>query len=184
MARMKLYTKRGDDGTTDLIGGMRVSKDDPRVVACGGVDETNAGIGMVVANCDDEVTVGILRQIQSELFILGGELATHKGGRPELMIGDAHVAQLERWIDEVSAEVSPLKGFVLPGGSETAGRLHLARAICRRAERAAVALAQRQPVDRSAIAYLNRLSDLLFALARLANAQAGVAETPWTAPNG
>lgn len=179
---MKLYTKRGDDGSTGLIGGARVSKDDPRVVACGNIDETNAAIGMVVANCTDDATGGTLRQIQSELFILGAELAAQKADRPELMVGDAHVARLEKWIDEVSAEVSPLKGFILPGGSEIASRLHLARAVCRRAERATVALARQQPVDRSALAYLNRLSDLLFALARLANAHAGVVETPWTAP--
>ena len=179
---MKLYTKRGDDGSTGLIGGGRVSKDDPRVVACGDIDETNAVIGMVVADCNDDATAGMLRQIQSELFILGTELATQQGNRPELMIDDAHVARLETWIDQVSAAVSLLKGFILPGGAETASRLHLARAVCRRAERATVTLAQQQPVERSALAYLNRLGDLLFVLARLANAQACVAETPWTAP--
>lgn len=179
---MKLYTKRGDDGRTDLFGGQRVSKDDVRVIAYGEVDETSAAIGLALAVCKDNDTLCILRRIQSELFILGGELASGEGKRPDLAIEDAHVAQLERWIDEVSDEVEPLESFVLPGGTETAGRLHLARTICRRAERAAVVLAQQQRVGRSVLAYLNRLSDLLFALALRANHRAGVPNTPWIAP--
>lgn len=175
---MKLYTKQGDDGTTGLIGGSRVPKDDLRIAACGDIDETNAAIGMVIAACDDSGTTKTLRQVQSELFVLAAELATQQGDRPRLAIGETHVAQLERWIDEASARVLPLKDFVLPGGSETAARLHVARTVCRRTERAAVTLAQRQSVGPPALAYLNRLSDLLFAFARLANHRAGIADIP------
>jgi cob(I)alamin adenosyltransferase len=179
---MKLYTRRGDDGTTGLIGGERVAKDNLRVTAYGEVDETNAAIGLAIAAHDDAETVKILRRIQSDLFTLGAEVATQQGKPPKLTIGESHVLQLERWIDEATAEVPPLKHFVSPGGTEAAARLHLARTVCRRAERAAVTLAQQQLVGPSVSVYLNRLSDLLFALARWANARAGVAEVPWIAP--
>ena len=179
---MKLYTKGGDDGTTELMGGTRVPKSDLRVAACGGVDETGAAIGMVVARCNDDEVSAILRRIQSDLFVLGAQLATPAGGRPKIEIADTHIARLERWIDAACDEVPPPKGFALPGGSETAAGLHLARTVCRRAERAAVAAAGQESVGRSALVYLNRLSDLLFALACQANHRAGVPETPWTAP--
>ena len=179
---MKLYTKRGDDGTTDLIGGRRVSKDCLAVAAGGEVDETNAAIGMVVVACGDDETVKSLRRIQSDLFTLGAELATQEGQAPKLAIGEADVARLERWIDEASAEAAPPRDFILPGGSETAARLHLARAVCRRAERATVSLVQRQPVGPSALVYLNRLSDLLFALAGRENRRAGIADILWKTP--
>ncbi len=145
---MKLYTKRGDDGTTDLFGGSRVSKSDPRIVACGNVDETNAAIGVVIAACNDKETVTALRRIQQDLFVLGGTLATPEGTGKSGTLGEDHVTQLERWIDEASAEVPPLKQFVLPGGTEAATRLHLARTICRRAERAVVVLADREASGR------------------------------------
>jgi len=179
---MRLYTKHGDDGTTGLIGGMRVPKNDARVSAYGEVDETNAAIGEVIATCDDAETAAALRQIQSELFVLGAELATPAGEDPRHRIGEGHIAPLERWIDAASAEAPPLRNFVLPGGTQTAARLHVARTVCRRAERATVALAQQQPVGAWAVVYLNRLSDLLFALARLANHRAGVPDIPWSAP--
>ena len=143
---MKLYTRKGDDGTTGLYGGARVSKGDPRVTAYGEVDDTNAVIGMVIAACDDNETTRVLGQIQSWLFVLGGELATQDGVRPQVAIDQTHVAQLERWIDQASAEMETLKDFILPGGSEVAVRLHLARTVCRRAERAAVSLAGQQSV--------------------------------------
>jgi len=179
---MKLYTKHGDDGSTGLIGGTRVPKHDPRVSAYGDVDETNAAIGMVIAGCNDEETVATLRIIQTELFVLGAELATPAGLKPNLRVGEPHVTQLEHWIDAASAEVAPLRNFVLPGGAATAADLHFARTVCRRAERAVVALAQIQPVGQWAIVYLNRLSDLLFALARQANKQANVEDIPWHPP--
>jgi cob(I)alamin adenosyltransferase len=180
---MKLYTRSGDDGTTGLLGGGRAAKNDPRVNALGAVDETNAAIGVVIAACDEEDTIGWLRQIQSELFVLGSELATPVGTRPTVAIGEDHVTRLERWIDAATAETEPLKQFVLPGGTRIAAGLHLGRTLCRRAERATVALANHEPVGKSALAYLNRLSDLLFSLARRANHRARVADVPWVAPD-
>jgi cob(I)alamin adenosyltransferase len=179
---MKLYTKRGDNGSTGLIGDARVSKHDLRVAAYGGVDEINATIGIVISACEDDETADVLRRIQSDLFILGAELATPPGKDPDTAIEDSRIAQLERWIDEASGEIEPLGGFILPGGCETAARLHLARTVCRRGERAAVALAMEEKVGRAALVYLNRLSDLLFALARRANRRAGIADVPWKAP--
>jgi len=179
---MKLYTKQGDDGSTGLIGGTRVPKNDPRVAAYGDVDETNAAIGTIIASCDDDETIATLRHIQAELFVLGAELATPSGEQPRFRVCETHVKQLEHWIDAASAEVAPLRNFVLPGGTATAAGLHLARTVCRRAERAVVGLAQLQPVGRWAIVYLNRLSDLLFALARQANKRAGVEDIPWHPP--
>ncbi|UCE60613.1 MAG: cob(I)yrinic acid a,c-diamide adenosyltransferase [Phycisphaerales bacterium] len=179
---MKLYTKVGDDGKTSLVGGERVAKSGPRVNAYGTVDETNAALGAVVAGCRDAELAAILRQIQSDLLVLGSQLATPDGHAPGLMINDTQVAQLERWIDAACEEVDPFAGFVLPGGSETAAALHLARTVCRRAERLTIALSEEQHVEQAARIYLNRLSDLLYALARQANHRAGVPETPWIAP--
>ena len=179
---MKLYTKQGDDGSTGLIGGTRVPKNDPRVATYGDVDETNAAIGAVIAGCGDEETAATLRCIQAELFVLGAQLATPAGDQPKFLIDESHVKQLEQWIDAASAEVSALRNFILPGGSVTAAGLHVARTVCRRAERAVVALAQQQPVEPHAMVYLNRLSDLLFALARQANGRAGVEDIPWHPP--
>jgi len=179
---MKLYTKQGDDGSTGLIGGTRVPKNDPRVAAYGDVDETNAAIGVVIAGCNDDETVAALRRIQGELFVLGAELATPAGEQPQFRVGESHVKQLEHWIDAATAEVTPLRNFVLPGGTATAAGLHMARTVCRRAERAVVALAQMQSVGQSAIVYLNRLSDLLFALARQANKRSSVEDIPWHPP--
>ncbi len=176
---MKLYTKTGDDGDTGLIGGDRVRKDDPRVATYGDVDETNAAIGAAIAACRDDELAERLRQIQSDLFSIGTALATPDDGNATKAIAQARIQQLEAWIDAATAEVEPLTSFVLPGGSATAAALHLARAICRRAERAVVSLSHDQAVDTSVLVYLNRLSDLLFAAARLANHREGVAETRW-----
>jgi cob(I)alamin adenosyltransferase len=179
---MKLYTKRGDDGSTGLIGTSRVPKNHPRVMAYGEVDETNAAVGWAIAAWRDERWAERLRAIQSDLFVLGAELATPSGQTPSQRIGEDLITQLERWIDEASEAVAPLRNFVLPGGTELSGRLHLARTICRRAERAVVQLGQEEAVRGEAVIYLNRLSDLLFAMARLANHQAGVPDVPWKAP--
>ena len=180
---MKLYTKRGDDGSTGLMGGKRVSKHNPRVAAYGDVDEANAAIGLTIARCDDEQTTRVLRQIQSDLFTLGAELATPGDKPAQVVISDTHVTQLERWIDEVSADAQQLRSFILPGGSETGASLQLTRAIVRRAERSIVALAQQEEVRGLVIAYVNRLSDLLFALARRANHKSGVGDIPWPPPD-
>lgn len=179
---MKLYTKGGDDGTTGLFGGTRVPKNDARVAAYGDVDELNASIGQAMAGGADEATANRLRDIQSDLFLLGAQLATPENVEKNRRVDGGHIAQLEQWIDSAVAETKSLKHFVLPGGCETAAALHLARTVCRRAERATVTLAQRESVDGLIVVYLNRLSDLLFALARRANEKAGVTDIPWIAP--
>ena len=177
---MKLYTKTGDGGETGLFGGIRVSKDDPRVAAYGDVDETNAAIGVAAATSKDAELIGRLREIQSDMFALGARLATLKSSGPGPGIDGEAVRRLEGWIDEADAEVKPLESFVLPGGTASAAALHLARTVCRRAERSVVALARASNVEPDCIIYLNRLSDLLFALARAANGRAKVADVPWT----
>ncbi len=178
---MKLYTKTGDDGRTGLLGGGRVDKDAPRVESYGAVDELNAALGLAASAADDDARAD-LHAVQSELFILGTQLATVDGQTPSHHITDAMVTRLEERMDAVMAGLPPLKNFVLPGGCELAARLHLARTICRRAERAVVSLAHDAPVDRAAVVYLNRLGDLLFAWALAANHQAGVDNVPWIAP--
>jgi cob(I)alamin adenosyltransferase len=178
----KIYTKTGDAGLTGLFSGGRVSKDDVRVTAYGEVDELNAALGMaravpqVPADIDD-----ILNRLQHLLFDLGADLATpaEAKNRP-VVVGEHDVAELEKMIDHSEAQLAPLKNFVLPGGSQLSATLHLARCICRRAERHCVSLRSAQP-DTSplTVIVLNRLSDLLFVLARLANVRAGVTDVPW-----
>jgi len=179
---MRLYTKTGDDGKTGLIGGQRVSKDDVRVAAYGDVDELNAAMGLAIAACTDEPLAQKMRLVQDQLFQLGAELSNPVPRTAPSTINTALAALLESWIDQATSAVTPLKQFVLPGGTELAARLHLARTVCRRAERSLVHLAAQQPVNPSALVYLNRLSDLLFAWARLANHLAGVPDVPWNAP--
>ena len=185
---MKLYTRTGDDGTTGLFGGQRVLKDHPRVAAYGDIDELNAALGMAnsaLAQVDPAVRgrfAVILTQLQSRLFDIGADLATPGGSKHEskvMRINDAHVTEAERWIDEVDSGNAPMKTFVLPGGTELASRLHQARTICRRAERAMVHLQQSEPITPAALIYINRVADLLFAMARRANAEAGVPDVPW-----
>lgn len=177
---MKLYTKRGDDGHTDLIGGARVSKNHLRVGAYGAVDELNATIGLALADCDIDAIERNLITVQCRLFDLGADLATPNGEKPsQCRLNEGHVGELESAIDGASAELEPLRNFILPGGTLLAARLHVARTVCRRVERQVVALSETDPVDPIATIYLNRLADLLFAQARLANAKAGVPDVPW-----
>jgi cob(I)alamin adenosyltransferase len=176
---MKLYTKSGDRGETGLYGGQRVGKDDPRIAAYGQVDELNAAVGLAVSACCDDVWVGQFRQLQDRLFVLGAELADPDRRMKTPTISQADITSLEESIDAATAETPALKHFILPGGCELAARLHLARAICRRAERAVVYLAGREQVGEAVIPFLNRLSDLLFAWARLANHRSGTTEVPW-----
>lgn len=184
---MKLYTKTGDDGTTGLFGGQRVSKDHPRVEAYGTVDELNAAIGLAAAACDLRRSLHarlleIFAQLQSRLFDIGADLATPEGDKHEKKIqriGEHHVEEAERWIDEIDDGNSPMKSFVMPGGTELASRLHVARTVCRRAERLMVGLSHAEPISAAAIVYVNRVSDLLFAMARRVNKDAGVADVPW-----
>ncbi len=189
---MKLYTKQGDAGQTQLFGGQRVRKDDLRVEAYGTVDELNATIGLCVSACEDAGCQAMLTQIQQRLFEVGSDLATPPpsaaatatapGTIPR--IGAAQIAQVEGWIDELCAKLPPMRYFVLPGGTELSSRLHVARTVCRRAERLVVTLAQHDPVSAEVVIYLNRLSDLLFALARYANHLAGVEDVPWLPRRG
>lgn len=182
---MKIYTKTGDDGTTGLFGGARVKKASLRVDAYGTVDELNAAIGVSRATRQDAFIDGVLSQVQVDLFTLGAELATVPGKEDNLampLVGDDDAARLERAIDDGEKGLPALKNFVLPGGTPQAASLHLARTICRRAERAVLAIDDTQP-RRELVIYLNRLSDLLFVLARKANAVAGVEDVPW-APRG
>lgn len=178
---MRLYTKGGDKGETGLIGGTRVPKDHLRVTAYGEVDELNAAVGWAVVACDDEDLLRQLQKIQAQLFVLGSELADPGSGKATPAITDGDTALLEGWIDSACDAVEPLRLFVLPGGTELAARLHLARAIGRRAERGVVSLSREEELRPGVIRYLNRLSDLLFAWARLANARANVADIVWKA---
>jgi cob(I)alamin adenosyltransferase len=178
---MKLYTKTGDDGTTGLFGGGRVPKASLRVEAYGTVDETNAVIGVARATGLAPVVDAVLERVQEDLFTLGAELACVPGRESKLhmtLLGEADIRRLELAIDEADAACEPLKSFVLPGGSPQAAGLHLARTVCRRAERATLAVDD-GPVRSEVVVYLNRLSDLLFALARRANVMARVSDVPW-----
>jgi cob(I)alamin adenosyltransferase len=181
---VKIYTKTGDQGQTGLFGGARVPKSHPRVDAYGDVDELNCAIGAARAHAAarDMRTDTLLHEIQSELFVLGAELA--KDPRKDVDLGIAvieerDVVRLEAAIDELERDLLPLKSFVLPGGSIEAAMLHLARAACRRAERKLVAFAQTETLRPELLRYLNRLSDLLFVMARHANFRAKVPDVPW-----
>jgi cob(I)alamin adenosyltransferase len=179
---MKIYTKTGDEGETGLFGGGRVSKASPRVWAYGEVDELNSVLGLARTTPIDATIDALLATVQSELFDVGAELArtpgrADKGFVPE--IDEAAVERLERAIDTAEGELAPLQNFVLPGGSLAASHFHLARTVCRRAERRVVALEGEDAPRAVLVRYLNRLSDLLFVLARLANHRAGVADVPW-----
>jgi cob(I)alamin adenosyltransferase len=182
---MKLYTKTGDDGTTGLFGGGRVPKASQRVEAYGTVDETNAVIGVARATGLPPPIDAVLERVQEDLFTLGAELACVPGRESKLrmtLLGEADIRRLELAIDEADGACEPLKTFVLPGGSPQAAALHLARTVCRRAERATLAVDD-GPVRGDLVVYLNRLSDLLFALARHANKSAQVSDVPWN-PRG
>jgi cob(I)alamin adenosyltransferase len=179
---MKIYTKTGDGGQTGLFGGPRVPKDNQRIEAYGTVDELNAAIGTVRAASPPAKIDEVLSRVQHELFVVGAQLATpepQKKGVP--MIGAGHIAAAEHDIDRLEERLPPLKEFILPGGTQVAAQIHLARGICRRAERRVVSLADRSPdsISPELLAYLNRLGDLLFVLARAANQYAGRSETAW-----
>jgi cob(I)alamin adenosyltransferase len=180
---MKIYTRGGDRGETGLGDGSRVRKDDLRVAAYGDLDELSSVLGLALAETRRRVLAAVLREVQRDLFALGAQLADPSrrvaGRKAKAAIGDGHVARLESEIDRCEAKLPPLRAFVLPGGSRVGALLHLARTVCRRAERTAVALAQREAVDAAVLSYVNRLSDLLFVLARLENRRAGRHETRW-----
>ncbi len=181
---MKIYTRTGDDGQTGLYGGARVDKDDPRVEAYGTVDETNGVIGVARAAGLPEEVDRVLERVQADLFVLGAELSYVPGKEDKLgmsLLESSDAERLESAIDAAEAPLPTLKTFVLPGGSVGAASLHHARAVCRRAERRLLAARRAGPVRDEPIVYLNRLSDLLFVLARRANHEAGVVDVPWVA---
>ena len=176
---MKIYTRTGDAGETSLFGGSRVRKDDARIEAYGTVDELNSVLGLARASWPASSLNEQFHSIQSDLFDIGAHLASpgtsrFAGPEPE------RVAALERAIDGMETELAPLKTFILPGGSVVAAQIHIARTVCRRAERLVVALRDDNQGTTASITYLNRLSDFLFVAARFANHEQGVADVPWT----
>lgn len=183
---MKIYTKTGDKGETGLFGGARASKASERVTAYGEVDELNATLGVVRAHSRDADLDAHLQEIQCELFNVGAELAKNPDKDVDLgvpLVAESDVQRLEGLIDTLERDLAPLKTFILAGGSPSAAFLHVSRTVCRRAERAVVRLAAQQPVRLELVRYLNRLSDLLFVMARHANHRAGIADLPWQGRN-
>jgi len=186
---MKIYTRKGDKGETEVLGGVRVPKDAPRPEVCGTLDELNAALGLARAQglpgrawTDAD---RLLERVQGEIFQIGAELAAPDPETRGLQtVGPEHTQALEQAIDRFDGALEPLDGFILPGGTPAAGWLHLARTVCRRAERRLVALSRgaSEPISPGLLAYLNRLGDLLFVLARTANARAGVADVRWRGP--
>jgi cob(I)alamin adenosyltransferase len=179
---MKIYTRTGDDGTTGLFGGPRVSKDNDRIEAYGTVDELNACLGVVRSLGLDTDLDRQLESIQHGLFAAGAELASpNPAAMGTQLLTESHIRQLEEWIDLLERELEPLAQFILPAGCPVAAYLHLARGICRRAERRVVALEQRHGIALSLplLQYLNRVSDLLFVQSRVANRRSKIDDTPW-----
>jgi cob(I)alamin adenosyltransferase len=180
----KIYTRTGDTGDTGLFGGGRVAKNHLRVAAYGDIDELNSVLGVVRAVAPTDSFDALLENIQRDLFSIGGHLATPDPDKvrkalEKAELSSTRIAEFETAIDDADRGLAPLKAFVLPGGTNKAAHLHVARAVCRRAERSVVALAREQDVPPLFLVYLNRLSDLLFTLARLANQQAGVGDVTW-----
>ncbi len=180
----KIYTRTGDDGTTALFGGDRVGKGHPRIRAYGTVDEVNSLVGVARAHLADEEATAPLRpifqEIQEDLFVVGADLATPENAKPVVpRITEDHIASIEEHIDTLESDLEPLKHFVLPGGSPAAAALHNARTVCRRAERLSVEASASTPLNEHALVYLNRLSDLLFVMARWANHAVDAPEHTW-----
>jgi len=178
---MKIYTKTGDLGDTGLFGGRRVPKHNLRIEAYGTVDEANAMLGLAASHCTDPELLGVIQRVQSELFSVGADLATPLDVQSSYIVrvNEADIQRLEAEIDAWEEIVPELKNFILPGGVDVAATLHVARTICRRAERAVTALTGQESINPDAQRYLNRLSDWLFVLARLVNHKQGVIETAW-----
>jgi cob(I)alamin adenosyltransferase len=171
----RIYTRTGDDGTTGLADGSRAAKDSPRITAIGEVDELNSALGVLLCEALPAPVRGALAGVQHDLFDLGGELSVPG----HTIIADSHVARLERALDALNEALPALEDFILPGGSHAAASAHLARAVCRRAERALVTLAREEAVPAPLLQYLNRLSDLLFVSARAINKENGQGDVLW-----
>lgn len=177
---MKIYTKKGDKGTTSLFGGASIGKNSLRIKAYGTVDELNSILGIVLTHPLSERGETILKELQNQLFVLGADLATLPSKKAKIdRIGQKEIKQLEDWIDELDEQLPNLTSFILPGGAPAGATLHQARTVCRRAERHTVALKLENPVSDETVIYLNRLSDLLFVMARFENQEAGETETQW-----
>jgi cob(I)alamin adenosyltransferase len=184
MAPVKIYTKTGDQGETGLFGGGRVPKDHPRVAAYGDVDELNSTVGLARATAPTELFDPLLKAVQRDLFSIAAHLATPDPDKvakalEKAELSEARVGEFEQAIDAADLELAPLRAFVLPAGSPKAAALHLARTVCRRAERSVVRLGRETTIPPLFVIYLNRLSDLLFTLARLANHRAGREDETW-----
>ncbi len=181
---MKIYTKKGDDGTTALFGGRRLNKNHKRIEAYGTVDELNAYLGHAVLVIGFDEAAAYINRIQNELFILGSDLATplDTPNATILRIDESHVDWMESAIDAMESELEPLRSFILPGGAEESARIHLCRAVCRRAERACVSLTEGEAINPWNVKYLNRLSDFLFVLARWLNHKLGIHDVRWVRP--
>ena len=178
---MKIYTRTGDGGQTSLFGGKRLSKDSLRIEAYGSVDELNSHLGAIRSLGPPPQIDALLEQLQNDLFVLGADLATplSKKSAKIRRVDRVQVETLERHIDTFDASLKPLTVFILPGGSAVGAQLHVARTVCRRAERLVVKLSKKEPIGKIPIIYLNRLSDLLFVAARYANTLGGTAEQTW-----
>lgn len=177
---MKIYTKKGDKGTTSLFGGASIGKNSMRIHAYGTVDELNSILGVVLTHPVSKRGETILKELQNQLFVLGADLATLPSKKTKIdRISSKEIKTLEKWIDELDDQLPSLTSFILPGGAPAGATLHQARTVCRRAERHAVALKTENPVSDEVIIYLNRLSDLLFVMARFENKEAGEPETKW-----
>jgi cob(I)alamin adenosyltransferase len=180
---VKIYTKTGDKGETGLVDGSRVGKDSVRVQCYGDVDELNACLGLVRSRREDSEVDALLALVQKDLFALGAQLADPQARvarrKPKAAVTPEHVARLEEAIDARQERLPPLRAFILPGGSKTGALLHFCRTVCRRVERRVVSLSQREDVDPLVLVYLNRLSDLLFVLARDVNHRSGETEDTW-----
>lgn len=176
----KIYTKTGDDGTTGLGNGERIAKDHARMEAIGNIDELNCTVGLLIECLEDDRYLNCLRGIQHDLFDLGGELSI-----PGFtLIQASHVEALENTLDTINADLPPLKNFILPGGSTAAAQCHMARAVCRRAERSLVSLSKMETVNHEGLLYLNRLSDLMFVMARAIARTGGGEEILWDSKRG
>lgn len=176
---MKIYTKTGDDGTTGLQGGKRVSKSDLRIIAYGAIDEINSCLGIVLAHDLDDDIKSLLMRIQNELFVAGSDLSDPSLEHKKNRVTESMIENLESSIDKFDEELKPLANFILPGGHKTASYLHLARTVTRRAETHVIALANRDKINPFCAIYLNRLSDLLFVLARTINKRSGTPDVVW-----
>jgi cob(I)alamin adenosyltransferase len=190
---MKIYTRTGDRGETALFGGGRVPKDHLRVEAYGDVDELNAALGLAIVPLEAQGAAELvqrLRLLQEDLFAIGAHLATPTAGDGGRAAGnlpripEERIPEMEGWMDAAEGQLEPLRNFILPGGTEAAARLHLARTVCRRAERRVVPILRSEDLPEAVVVYLNRLSDFLFVMARVANRVAGRPDVPWIGPRG